>query len=65
MIRDFCHSLDCVEEKFIKIGEKRYCSLEEITTDPNVLDYYIGCWRKMQDKKIKYINDSVDLIKFR
>lgn len=52
MIRDFCHSLDCVEEKFINLQDKNYCSREEITTDLTFFDYYIGCWRKRQDKKI-------------
>ena len=49
MIRDLCHSLDCVEEKFINLRDKSYCSREEITTDLTFFDYYIGCWRKRQD----------------
>jgi len=46
MIRDFCSSMDCVEEKFIDRRKKRFCSVNELTTDPHFFDYYIGCWKK-------------------
>ena len=46
MIRDLCHGLDYVEEKFINRRVASHCPLDEITTDPALFDYYIGCWRK-------------------
>jgi len=46
MIRGFCEGLDLVEEKFIDRRKACFCALEELTTDPALFDYYIGCWRK-------------------
>jgi ubiquinone/menaquinone biosynthesis C-methylase UbiE len=46
MIRNFCNSLNCVEEKFYDRQNKRACSLEELTTDAKLFDLYMGCWRK-------------------
>lgn len=47
MIREFCRSLECVEEKFIDRRAKRYCSQDDITNDLELFDYYIGCWKKI------------------
>ena len=46
MIREFCEGLHLVEEKFIDLQGGRFCTLEELTTDSKLFDYYIGCWRK-------------------
>ena len=46
MIRGFCEGLDMVEEKFFDRQGRRFCALEELTTDPILFDYYLGCWRK-------------------
>ena len=46
MIKEFCQSLECVEEKFIDRRNRRFCLYDDITTDPNLFDYYIGCWKK-------------------
>ena len=46
MLRTFCANLICGEERFYshKIGD--FCSLEEVTVEPNVWDVYCGCWKK-------------------
>ena len=46
MIKEFCRSLECIEEKFINRRNPSFCSYDEITTDPEFFDYYIGCWKK-------------------
>lgn len=46
MIREFCKGLALVEEKFIDRGKTCFCALEDLTSDPPLFDYYIGCWRK-------------------
>ena len=46
MIKEFCQNLECIEEKFIDRRKRRFCSHDDITTDPNLFDYYIGCWKK-------------------
>lgn len=46
MIKEFCQDLECIEEKFIDRHELRYCLHDDITTDPDFFDYYIGCWKK-------------------
>jgi SAM-dependent methyltransferase len=51
MIRDFCDSLSCVEEKFINQQKRTFCSVDELTTDPNCFDYYTGCWQKPMERK--------------
>jgi SAM-dependent methyltransferase len=50
MIKEFCRSLECIKEKFIKVSEERFCSFEELTAEPNYFDYYIGCWQKQKDE---------------
>lgn len=47
MIREFCRDLECIEEKFIDCRNKRFCLHEDITTDPDLFDYYIACWKKI------------------
>lgn len=49
MIKEFCRSLEYIEEKFIDRRERRYCSHNDITTDPDSFDYYIGCWKKREE----------------
>ncbi len=51
MIRSFCNGLDCIEEKFINRRDCNFCSLSDITTDPALFDYYIGCWIKKQNNE--------------
>ena len=46
MIQEFCQGLNLVEEKFIDRQDVHFCAREELTTDPNLFDYYISCWRK-------------------
>jgi len=46
MIREFCNGMDLVEEKFFDRQGTRFCAREELTTDPILFDYYLGCWRK-------------------
>jgi len=46
MIKSFCNGLDCIEERFINHQEKRFCSVTDITIDPDSFSYYIGCWSK-------------------
>ncbi len=46
MIRRFCASLTCIEEKFYSHKIKDFCSFEEVTTEPKVYDVYCGCWEK-------------------
>lgn len=46
MIREFCSVLDLVEEKFFDRQNLRLCARKELTTDPFLFDYYLGCWRK-------------------
>jgi len=46
MIREFCQDLEFIDEKFINRRIPSYCSYDDITTDPNFFDYYIGCWKK-------------------
>jgi hypothetical protein len=41
-----CKNLECVEEKFIDRQKKVFVSHNDITDDPHLFDYYIGCWRK-------------------
>ena len=47
MIREFCRDLECIEEKFIDRRNKRFCLHDDLTTDPNLFDYYIACWKKI------------------
>jgi len=44
-IQKLCEGLDCVEEKFFNRRDLRFCTLEELTTDPTSFDYYLGCWK--------------------
>ena len=46
MIKDLCKELELVEEKFFDRRTLRWCTFEELTTDPTFFDYYVGCWRK-------------------
>lgn len=46
MIKEFCQSLECIEEKFIDHHNRKFCLYDDITTDPNLFDYYVGCWKK-------------------
>jgi SAM-dependent methyltransferase len=46
MIKEFCRNLECVEEKFIDRHNPRFCSSDDISTDPMLFDYYVGCWKK-------------------
>ncbi len=46
MIKNFCADLICENEKFFSHSVGEFCSLEEVTTKPNVWDVYLGCWRK-------------------
>jgi len=47
MIREFCKGLDLVEEKFFDRQGRRFCTRQELSTDPILFDYYLGCWRKL------------------
>ena len=49
MMKEFCDGLELVEEKFFDRRAVRYCTREELTTDPEFFDYYFGCWRKRVD----------------
>jgi SAM-dependent methyltransferase len=46
MLKAFCAGLTCLEEKFYSHKLKGFCSLEEVTTDPEWWDVYLGCWEK-------------------
>lgn len=46
MIREFCKGLDCIKEKFFNRRDLKFCSLDELTTEPTSFDYYLGCWEK-------------------
>ena len=52
MIREFCKSLDLIEEKFYHHRDHKFCSLDELNADPTPLDHprpfdlYLGCWAK-------------------
>jgi hypothetical protein len=46
LIRGFCNNLESVDEKFASHQTKKYCSFDEITSDPKYFDSYLGCWRK-------------------
>ena len=48
MIHSFCSGLDCVDERFSSRKLNRYCSYDELITDPHsdFYDNYLGCWRK-------------------
>jgi len=48
MIIAFCKELDLVEEKFFDRQRRCFCDLAELTTDPTLFDYYLGCWKKKQ-----------------
>lgn len=47
-IKSFCQGLDLVEEKFFSYKKNRFCSLDEVTTEPREQDIYCGCWKKPQ-----------------
>lgn len=46
MITTFCANLICEDEKFYSRRSGDFCSLEEVTIQPNVWDVYCGCWKK-------------------
>jgi len=46
MIKEMCGRLECIEEKFINLRDRSFCLYDDITDDPNFLDYYIGCREK-------------------
>lgn len=46
MLRELCRGLVCEEERFYSHGTGDFCSLEEVTSQPNVWDIYCGCWKK-------------------
>lgn len=46
MIQGFTEGLNLVEEKFIDRQRLRFCTLEEISIDRDLFDYYISCWKK-------------------
>lgn len=48
MIKELCRGLECTEEKFINRREHSFCLYDDITTDPDLFDYYIGCWKKSE-----------------
>jgi SAM-dependent methyltransferase len=48
MIKEMCGRLECIEEKFINRRDLTYCVHDDITTDPDFFDYYIGCWQKVK-----------------
>ncbi len=46
MIQQFCDGLVCEDEMFISMVERKFCSMEEVTKEPELFDIYCGCWRK-------------------
>jgi SAM-dependent methyltransferase len=46
MIKELCQGLTEMESRFYSHGLGRYCSEEQITTEPATWDVYCGCWRK-------------------
>lgn len=46
MIRAFCKDLVCEEEKCYSHRLGDFCSLDQVTQEPNTWDAYCGCWRK-------------------
>lgn len=50
MIKEFCRGLERIEEKFINRRELTYCLQDDITTDPDFFDYYVGCWKKGRER---------------
>lgn len=46
MIKDLCEGLKLIDERFIDRKNLRIISLEELTKEPCLFDYYIGCWEK-------------------
>lgn len=49
ILRKFCDNLICEDEKFYSSKTGDFCSLEEVTTEPNKWDVYCGCWKKRRD----------------
>jgi len=46
MITAFCADLLCEDEKFYSHKSGDFCSIKEVTIQPNVWDVYCGCWKK-------------------
>jgi len=46
MLRGFCSGLSCEEEMFYSVRMNRYCTFDEVTSNPEEWDIYCGCWRK-------------------
>jgi SAM-dependent methyltransferase len=46
MLYSLCTGLILKDEKYYSHRLKEFCSLEEITTDPQGWDVYCGCWQK-------------------
>ena len=46
MLQDFCAGLILCEEKFYSHRLKGFCSLADVTADPQGWDVYCGCWQK-------------------
>ena len=51
MLQAFCDGLSCWEEKFYSHRQKRFCTLEEVTTDLQWWDVYCGCWEKKRRRR--------------
>lgn len=45
-IRGWAKGMEIEEEQYYSFSLKRYCSHDEITAEPGLLDIYMGCWRK-------------------